>query len=190
MSACHPHSSYPGNRFTSTAIDSSPADRIIPHLSALLPHRSFRTLSTSDATDAGNFPSGLSVHWLAHIADIPHFQDAWHNGTRQLCPVGAGAMNTNELPGDLIGLSQGAKLVGMCRQSLLRWIMQGKIVGWRTGWRWKVSKQDVLSLVERFGREEAAKKKQIDASSLPLTRREIQKRNEQTAAELKRIGIR
>lgn len=95
-----------------------------------------------------------------------------------------------EIPNDLISLPEAAKLVRVVRQTVLRWLISGRLRGFRAGHRWRISRADLLALVQQFGPEEARQKRIEDAKHQPISRRELRKRDEATEAELRRIGIR
>lgn len=90
-------------------------------------------------------------------------------------------------PVDLIHLHIAAQLVQTCRQTILRWILSGKIAGYRVGHRWRVSRRDVIDLIQPFD----AQKHQSDMdASRPLTRRELANRSAETDRVLREAGIR
>jgi excisionase family DNA binding protein len=53
------------------------------------------------------------------------------------------------MPPDAIGLPEAGKLIAVSAATIRRWIMVGRLAGFRAGCHWKVSKEDVLSLVTR-----------------------------------------
>jgi excisionase family DNA binding protein len=62
------------------------------------------------------------------------------------------ACNTiaDAIPADLISTRVAAKLLGGCNiATVYRWVMSGRLQGWRRGQRWFVRRADVLAVWQR-----------------------------------------
>jgi len=58
-------------------------------------------------------------------------------------------------PDDLISFAEGARLAGNChRSTVLRWVLSGRLDGWRIGGRCFVSRAALLGLWRRVRRGE------------------------------------
>ncbi len=99
-------------------------------------------------------------------------------------------MQSDAIPSDLIQLPEAATLLGISRQSMLRWCIQGKIRAWRVGHRWRVSRADVVALCKPWSIQDANDRKIAEQAALPMNRREQKERDARIDAELKRAGIR
>lgn len=95
-----------------------------------------------------------------------------------------------DMPHDLISRNDAARLLGTCPQTILRWILSGRMTGYRIGHRWKVSRQDVLACVQRFGVAEANDRKLAEEQARPATKKELADREKATDEYLRRVGIR
>lgn len=92
-----------------------------------------------------------------------------------------------DLPADLIPLNFAAALLGTHRQTVLRWIMQGNLPGWKIGHRWRVSRRDVMDKIEPH--DAVAYNAEL-AATRPLTKREIEALDADTDRKLRAIGVR
>jgi excisionase family DNA binding protein len=95
------------------------------------------------------------------------------------------ANGTEELPDDLLTVKEAAKLLKPARgrrvhvSSVLRWVLQGRLQGYRRGHYWFVRRADVLALTQPV---------QVIQQPRMATARECQREQERVAAELKRRG--
>jgi excisionase family DNA binding protein len=96
----------------------------------------------------------------------------------------------DDLPDDLMPLKDAAKLIKVNRPTLLRWILRGKVDGYRIGYRWFVRRADVLATVQRWTAEDARRRRAEVKAELPLTKKGGAKNEEWVEAELKRLGVR
>jgi excisionase family DNA binding protein len=91
------------------------------------------------------------------------------------------------IPDDLIELPDAARLIGVSYQTAHRWIKTGQLPGYRIGGRYRVSKRDVMDMVQPFD----ANAHQADvAASRPLSRRELAARDAETDQVLRAAGVR
>lgn len=95
-----------------------------------------------------------------------------------------------DIPDDLISLPQAAKLLGVSRQSVLRWLLSGKLPGFRVGHRWRVRKVDVLALCKPWTAADANDRKLEMERALPLSKKELAEREAQIDQRLREIGVR
>jgi excisionase family DNA binding protein len=87
-------------------------------------------------------------------------------------------MDANEyLPADLLTVPEAADLLRCHQATVLRWIMRGKLTGYRFGRRWKVSRSALLAKVERKG-----------PAMLPPTRKQLERERAAEKAELAALG--
>jgi excisionase family DNA binding protein len=56
-----------------------------------------------------------------------------------------------ELPGDLIGVAEAARLLRVHVSCIYRWLHTGKLPAWRVVGRWWLSRADVLAVPEQVG---------------------------------------
>jgi excisionase family DNA binding protein len=104
--------------------------------------------------------------------------------------TGAAGDSEPQIPTDLIQLHEAAPIVKACRQTILRWILCGKLRGYRCGHRWRVSKRDLLDLVQVFTAASANDKKIQDAANRPETKRERERHEQEVDAYLRKAKIR
>ncbi len=95
-----------------------------------------------------------------------------------------------ELPDDLISRNTAAKILGTCPQTILRWSLAGRIIGYRVGHRWRVSKADVYACVQVHTTSDANDRKIQEERARPATKKEIADRERETDEYLRRVGIR
>ncbi len=99
-------------------------------------------------------------------------------------------MNTTDIPNDLISRDAAAKILGTCPQTILRWILNGRIIGYRIGSRWRVSKKDVYACVQVHTVQTANDRKIAEEAARPMTKKELSDRERETDEYLRRVGIR
>jgi len=90
-------------------------------------------------------------------------------------------MLQNELPSDLIKLAEAARLVGVSPASIWRWLVTGKLPGYKLFGRWRVSKADLLAAYQK-----GARKPRCQPSELPSSQRQ----HEAAVSWLQRKGFR
>ena len=87
------------------------------------------------------------------------------------------------LPDDLIESKQAAILAKCNIRAIWRWVLAGKIRGWRRFGRTFVSREDVLASFEQV-----IPTKDLPPSTIP-TRRDLTRRDKWVQSELKRLGL-
>lgn len=96
-------------------------------------------------------------------------------------------------PEDIIPASKAARLARIGLSGLWRWVLTGKLRGWKRGGRLFVSKADILATFEEItgvGEAEYRRRSRSpDAPPPPATAREIQTDHEKTMARLRLLGI-
>jgi excisionase family DNA binding protein len=95
-----------------------------------------------------------------------------------------------ELPEDLMTTKEAARLLKTCPQTILRWILKGKLPGYRIGYRWRVSRAELLAMVRHQTPAEAQARQAEAKKLLPPTKKELADDAAWVDAELKRMGIR
>lgn len=86
------------------------------------------------------------------------------------------------VPDDLITPKAAAKLVNVHISSVYRWVLSGKLKGYRrAGSRYLVSRADVLGMIQPV---------EVEAPDRPRTRREEEEAARRAVEELRRQGIR
>lgn len=99
-------------------------------------------------------------------------------------------METNELPKDLIPATVAARLVPSPRgghthpSTIIRWILSGRIAGWRRGPWWFVSQAEVLEQLQPVAQRQPRPQPRPAAE-----RRAQEKRERWTRETLARFGI-
>jgi excisionase family DNA binding protein len=93
-------------------------------------------------------------------------------------------------PEDLIKLAEAARLLKVCRQTVLRFVVTGRLTGWRIGHLWRVSKADVLAQIQVHTVSDANDAKIAAERARPRTKREIAAREAEVDRELRAAGIR
>ncbi len=99
-------------------------------------------------------------------------------------------MQTAEPPDDLISTIDAGKILRCTSATVLRWILQGRIPGYRCGYRWRVSRADVLAQIRAFTVADANNRKLADAATRPATRQELDAREKEVDEYLRKVGIR
>lgn len=99
-------------------------------------------------------------------------------------------MQPADIPDDLIDIPSASKILGVSRQSVLRWVVSGKLPGFRIMHRWRVSRAAVVALCKPWTVQQANDKKIADAAALPLSKKELAERERQIDQRLREIGVR
>lgn len=87
-------------------------------------------------------------------------------------------------------LPEAARLLGVSRQSVLRWVISGKLPGYRIMHRWRVSRAAVMAMCVPWTASDANDRKMEIDARLPLSKKELAERERQIDLELRRAGIR
>ncbi len=95
-----------------------------------------------------------------------------------------------DLPSDLIPLHQAAEIIRTCRQTVLRWVLNGRLTGYRVGHRWRVSRADLQQVVQVHTVSDANDRKIREEAARPATKKELADRERETDEYLRRVGIR
>ena len=85
------------------------------------------------------------------------------------------------IPTDLLDTLSAAKLLQCDRATITRWIFTGKLPAFRVGGRWRISRADVLSMIERYKPQDVP---------MPRTRAEVEAEAAHVDAVLRSVGIR
>lgn len=90
--------------------------------------------------------------------------------------------NTDDIPGDIISIREACSLLPSSRPgrslniaTMTRWILKGRLRGWRQGRFWFVARSDVVALLQAHVPNESATDQ--------LTAMETQRRREDTARQ-------
>lgn len=95
----------------------------------------------------------------------------------------------DSIPDDLIDLPGAAKLLHVARQTLLRWVLNGRMAGYRVGHRWRVSRADVLQQIRVWTVSDANDLKIRQEAARPMTRRELAEMDRELDKKLRAARI-
>ncbi len=95
-----------------------------------------------------------------------------------------------DIPSDLLTLNQAAAICRSCRQTVLRWILSGRLRGIRIGHRWKVSRADLQTMIQVHTVADANNAKIRAEATRPATKGELARTEAEVDAYLRRVGIR
>lgn len=94
------------------------------------------------------------------------------------------------IPADLIHLAVAAKILGVSRQSVLRWVIVGRMKGYRIGHRWRVSRADVQAAIQEWTVADANNRIIAEEAARPAMKKELADREKKADRVLRENGVR